>query len=252
MTIRKNDPPEEQYELTEEKKRHAALKITSKLFVVLVLIILAAADFILQQFMQTRTNERTLKQTKRIRFSPRVKTQLFQQQNGHCIYCGKRKIIKNLQIDHINPVVRSGPNDMSNLQLLCAPCNQRKGIHSNIEFHQRYRKVASQNMLKSPPQPPTAEISQETFRQETRETQTHQAIQHFKNTKYISNKTKINGGSAGAGIVTFFVWLLGIPLITSGTSDLAAQVALWGGIILGIAVASGLRLRASKNGFYEQ
>ena len=68
----------------------------------------------------------------------------------------------------------------------------------------------------------------------------------------IQDKTKINGGSAGAGMVTFFVWLMGIPLITSGTSELATQVALWGGIISGIAVTAGLRLRAGKNGFYEQ
>lgn len=33
----------------------------------------------------------------------------------------------NLQIDHITPLVRGGTNDLHNLQLLCGPCNLRKG-----------------------------------------------------------------------------------------------------------------------------
>ena len=252
MTIRHTKPDKDQPQLNEGKERNTALKIMSQLLELLILVILTVADFTLKQFMQTRSNERTLKPTKRITFPPKIKLHLFHLQKHQCIYCGKRKTIKNLQIDHIEPVIRSGSNDLSNLQLLCAPCNQRKGINSNQEFYERYKRVASQNILKSPPQPPTEEISQDAFSQETRQTQTHQAIQHFKATKYISNKTKINSGSLGAGIVTFFVWLIGVPLATSGTSELAAQVALWGAFILGTAVMVGLRFRASKNGFYDQ
>ena len=42
------------------------------------------------------------------------------------MYCGERKLLKNLQIDHKYPVGRGGSTDKSDLQLLCRPCNLRK------------------------------------------------------------------------------------------------------------------------------
>lgn len=41
----------------------------------------------------------------------------------HCQHCNAST---NLQIDHIKPVSKQGGNDLSNLQLLCAPCNLLK------------------------------------------------------------------------------------------------------------------------------
>lgn len=41
--------------------------------------------------------------------------------------CVKCKTDKNLTIDHIIPVSKGGGDEISNLQLMCKPCNSRKG-----------------------------------------------------------------------------------------------------------------------------
>lgn len=43
-----------------------------------------------------------------------------------CQYCGSAK---DLEIDHIVPIARGGWNNMSNLQVLCRPCNRKKWAH---------------------------------------------------------------------------------------------------------------------------
>lgn len=46
-----------------------------------------------------------------------------------CKYCGKsEKDGIKLSVDHIVPVSKGGTNEISNLQILCMPCNQRKYV----------------------------------------------------------------------------------------------------------------------------
>lgn len=53
-----------------------------------------------------------------------VKLAVWQRDQGRCIDCHSQK---ELELDHIIPLSLRGANPMRNLQLLCAPCNRRKG-----------------------------------------------------------------------------------------------------------------------------
>ena len=238
----------EQTEISEHKRSSSMSKVLSAA----TRGTLAVTDFAILQFMRTRANERTIQPTKRRSYPARTKQILFERQDLQCVICGKRRIIKNFQVDHIVPVVRGGPDEFSNFQLLCPPCNQRKGIHTNQEFYERYKRVVSRNMLHSAPSPPPEEITQKALREETLRTSTHTSVKQFKGTKFISASAKIKSGSLTTGAVTGGGWFFGWPLIFPHGGDLIAYVALFGGIIIGGAVCTGIIWRTKHTGMYEQ
>jgi hypothetical protein len=53
-----------------------------------------------------------------------VKVAVWQRDGGRCVECGSQQ---DLEYDHIIPLAMGGANTARNLQLLCAPCNRRKG-----------------------------------------------------------------------------------------------------------------------------
>lgn len=53
-----------------------------------------------------------------------VRQQVFARDGGRCVECQSDF---DLQYDHVIPWSLGGADTMQNLQLLCAPCNQRKG-----------------------------------------------------------------------------------------------------------------------------
>lgn len=78
------------------------------------------------------------------------KEYLYQKQKGRCNYCGCKLAIQHFHVDHKIPKDRDGPERLSNKQLLCGPCNSRKGNLTDGEFRKKYRLPGSR-IAKSPP-----------------------------------------------------------------------------------------------------
>ena len=166
----------------ETKPKTLAGKITNAA----VVTILWIADLTLDHILRRRQNERTIQPTKRITFPPPLKRQLLNEQNRQCMYCGERKTTKTTDVDHKDPVVRGGENERYNYQILCKPCNQRKGMQTDGEFRQRYAELLPRFHHGQALMPPERPTPQKAFRQLTKETEMAETAREFKRTKYIS------------------------------------------------------------------
>ena len=62
--------------------------------------------------------------------------ELHHRQQGRCAYCSKLLKTK-YHADHIVPLSRGGSNWISNIQLTCGPCNNRKRATDPIEYARR-------------------------------------------------------------------------------------------------------------------
>ena len=63
-----------------------------------------------------------------------VRTMLLKSYGSGCQYCGKCLVIQNMVCDHLEPISNGGPSILSNLQMICARCNTRKGPLTHEEF----------------------------------------------------------------------------------------------------------------------
>ena len=94
----------------------------------------------------------------RRRLSDDLKRKLCQDQDYRCMYCGRKRALRDFEIDHKNPVQRGGSDSLRNLQVLCPPCNKRKGNQTDREFRRRYREVLPHRQV-----PPESAIRQDVF-----------------------------------------------------------------------------------------
>ncbi len=69
------------------------------------------------------------------------KAPLHKLQGGRCMYCGVRLRVGDGQVDHKTPFSRGGKETPRNLQLLCGPCNTRKGDLTHAEFRRRFKDI---------------------------------------------------------------------------------------------------------------
>lgn len=136
----------------------------------------------------------------------KVKNRLFRAQQGRCAYCGRTHRWDYLEIDHKHPVSRGGGDEIANLQLLCSPCNMRKGIQSDEEFRDRYRWLLPPDS--SIPVPP---IPQDDFSEETQRTRASKKVRAIYHKRFSAARERQGASRAGQG---------------SGCGLLAATVAL--------------------------
>ena len=66
--------------------------------------------------------------------SPANKKWLYGEQGGYCNGCEEHFKSRYMEIDHIIPQANGGTDHISNLQLLCSPCNKLKGTKSHEEL----------------------------------------------------------------------------------------------------------------------
>ena len=85
------------------------------------------------------------------------KVLLHTQQKGKCQYCGTRLCAGDGHVDHKLPFSRGGKETPKNMQLLCGPCNTRKGALTDGEFRKRFKSVLPATL------PPSKEIPLSAF-----------------------------------------------------------------------------------------
>ena len=107
------------------------------------------------------------------------------------MFCRVNRKLPNPQIGHVSPVVRGRIQQDLEHPLLCPPCNQRKGIQANEEFHTIYWKPL--RGVKPGTPTPLARLRESKAR-----TLAHDQVRKFKRTKHINPATKVRSGSLAA------------------------------------------------------
>lgn len=209
-------------------------------------IVLLIVDFIIDVMLHTRSGERTIKPTNRVAFPRELKERLHEKQKRRCMYCGVQGGTSKFHIDHMDPVVRGGSNEESNLQLLCGSCNLRKGIQTDQEFRERYRQLLPATRARTP-KPPQRRILQSEFSALTRKTVEGEDVRHFRRSKFISPLQKIVTGSVVLGIAAAIAWVLLVAFFVQNTR-IADFLAVYGLFIVGIATTAGFIWRAYITG----
>ena len=214
-------------------------EIGSSIVAWIVLASLWTADLLIQVMLTTRSNERRIRPTERVTWPKGLKQQLMRRQGNTCVYCGYRRTAPSFDIDHMIPVVRGGSNHISNLQVICRPCNQRKGLQTDQEFRTRYRRLVPSRSLT----PPRRRIPQREYREETRRTTQGGSVQQFRRTRFISKGSKVSSGCMILGVVVAAIVIF--PLASAGAEG---YLLLLPPLVLGGAAGLGVWLRAYRTG----
>ena len=203
------------------------------------LVGLWTADMLINLMLLFQAGQRRIAPTKRRAWPRGLKEQLMRQQRNRCVYCGRHYSSHYLDIDHMDPVAYGGSNDPSNLQVLCGPCNRRKGDQTDREFRRRYSGLVPSRRLT----PPSRPVSQSHFDAVTRRTGASMALRQRRRLRFITAREKIATGSAVCGFVAFAAVYLGLDGL-----GIQGDFAWIPAAVLGVAVGAGLWLRARTTG----
>lgn len=225
--------------MSDDRRASSSTPSLANLWTWIVTVSFLVADWLIWVMRRTRSSERTIRPTKRVTWPKGLKRELMRRQDNTCVYCGYRRTSRTLDIDHMIPVVRGGSNDTGNLQVICRPCNQRKGLQTDPEFRARYSRLVPA----APLTPPSRRITQGEFRDETRRTSQSESVREFRRTRFITAREKIISGCTILGVAVGVIALFGLASIgAEGLLPLLPSVGLGG------AVGFGVWLRAYMTG----
>ena len=210
--------------------------------------VLLGLDLSHRFMLRTRSGERVMPPTRRIRFSPQTRLRVSGRQGNRCMYCGVRVSKWNRHLDHIFPRDHGGSNEESNLQALCASCNTRKGVQTDAEYRSRYQDVLP---IESTGFPPLTRIPQVGFKAITRRTSQAKSTVARRQEIFRTPKQKLTSGSTTAGIILGVAWFVAMPLLF-GDGTIVGYVALFGGIIVGVTMFAGSMWRSKCTGIWDQ
>ncbi len=81
------------------------------------------------------------------------RVRLHTKQGGKCMYCGIKLRIGSGHVDVKRPVSNGDGESSNNMQLLCGPCNTRKGALTDRQFRSRFKSVLPATLPPSRPIP---------------------------------------------------------------------------------------------------
>lgn len=202
-------------------------------------VVLWAADWLIWLMLRPRSNERLIRPTMRVPWPYGLKQQLLSRQNNTCVYCGDRRPDRAFEIDHMTPVLRGGSNEFDNLQVICRPCNMRKGIQTDEEFRARYSTLLPSKSMT----PPRRQMSRDEFSAVTQRTKQSETVRKFRKSRFYTKRNKIASGCLVVFAVTAYIIVL--PLHYSGFEGFSLALPP---VIVGLAAGGSIWLRAYMTG----
>ena len=82
-------------------------------------------------------------ESKRIRLSKADREAIYDMYAGHCAYCGEKITLKDMQVDHMQPLRKGGADELSNMVPACRSCNHYKSTLTVDQFREYLSRIHS-------------------------------------------------------------------------------------------------------------
>lgn len=70
----------------------------------------------------------------RKRLTKKERQAVFDRMKGHCAYCGCEITLSEMQVDHVMPLRKGGPDTLENMLPACRSCNHYKSTLTVQQF----------------------------------------------------------------------------------------------------------------------